>query len=289
MISFITLGGIITLFAWGAADYCAGKSGRVKQDPLLSNIVLRFIFALIIIPVFVFSGQSLPLIQPALYLIGSSLLFNAAYIFFIQAFSKGKFGVVTPIGNSYALITLLIGVVVFGASLTTLQITASILIVAGIIVLSLARTTLQNKRTKTSAILWAMAAMFSWGFGFSLLEPAASALTWPQFLVVLAVLGLFFSFVLYSVIQKRPPPWNELRYSHTHYAWLAGAFMAIGAISLYISIDLGESVVIPVVLASASPLGTFLIAHIREKERLSSLGRVGAMIVVVGVILLNLQ
>ena len=65
-------------------------------------------------------------------------------------------------------------------------------------------------------------------------------------------------------------------------------FAAIGSIGFYIGAESGSSVIIPAVIASASPLVTSFMAHIKDGERLSLYKRIGAIIIVLGLMLLNI-
>jgi uncharacterized membrane protein len=63
---------------------------------------------------------------------------------------------------------------------------------------------------------------------------------------------------------------------------------AVGSIAFYLGAGYSGSVVIPAVIASASPLVTSLMAHIKDKEKLSVYKRIGALVIVLGLMLLNL-
>ena len=63
--------------------------------------------------------------------------------------------------------------------------------------------------------------------------------------------------------------------------------MGGGSIAFYLGIESTGSVVIPVVIASTSPLVTSIAARFVDKEKLTVIQRFGAVIIVLGIIGLN--
>lgn len=287
MIIIATLGGLGGLLFWGLSDYFSGKSGQ-HSNVLLTNLVVQSIGLAILLPIVVWFGLPLKLNSALLLVVASATFFTIANIAFIKAMAIGPFGVAAPIGNSYALITLFAGIAFFELAFSTLQFFALIIIVLGVILLAIDRTTFDYKKLRGSTIFFALITMVSWGLAFVFVEPIVNQFAWHQLLFLLGIFIVLLSFVFYLVVYKTLPSWKILKYSSMPQAWKAGIFVVAGAISFFSASDYAGSVVIPAVIASASPLVTSFMAYIRDKERLALYKRVGAIIIVLGLILLNI-
>ena len=69
---------------------------------------------------------------------------------------------------------------------------------------------------------------------------------------------------------------------------LAGVVFQVGSMAFYVGSEKVGSVIIPAVIASAAPLVASGLATIYDKEKLGVVKRIGAVVVVAGVIILNL-
>jgi drug/metabolite transporter (DMT)-like permease len=69
---------------------------------------------------------------------------------------------------------------------------------------------------------------------------------------------------------------------------VAGTILTLGGIAFYIGADRSGNVLIPAVIASAAPLVASLLSAIIDKERINVVKRIGAVIVVAGIVLLNI-
>lgn len=287
MVLVATIGGIIALIGWGLSDYLVGKSGQ-RADALLANLVMQFIGTAILLPIVLWFG--LPVIQGTelLVVVASAAFFVIAYILFIRAMAIGPFGVAAPIGNSYPLIVLLVGLTVFHIQIAFLQLLALFTITAGVILLAADRTTLDYRKFLGSTTAFAMGTMIFWGLAFALLDLVIEKFAWYQLLFVVSLLASFFSLFFYVVLHRSFPSLRQLQYRNIPYAWYAGFVGIIAAIAFFAASQQSGSIVIPAVVASASPLVTSFLAHIRDGERLTVFKRLGAVVVVLGLVLLNL-
>lgn len=287
MVLIATIGGLIALTGWGFSDYFAGKAGQ-KGHVATTFFVIQFIGFVMLLPIILWYGIPFALDTSLLLVIASAASFTIAYLSFIKAMSIGPFGVAAPIGNSYPLITLLLVFIFFSIQLAMLQLLALLTITAGVIMLAVDSTTFVRKKMRGSAVLFALVAMVFWGLAFALIEPLLETFTWYQLLFLLSVFTGLFSLIFYRITHKTLPSWDTMKYRNIPYAWNAGLLGVIGAVAFFIASDYIGSVVIPAVIASASPLVTSVMAYARDGERLSLYKRLGAVIVVLGLVLLNL-
>lgn len=287
MILIATLGGLGALLFWGLSDYFTGKSGQ-QRDEYLTNVVLQMVVAAIMLPVVLWYGFSVGLNTTLAIMVGISLLFTIAFISYIKAMASGPFGITVPIANSYAFITLLVAIFFFQFQLSALHFLALLVIIIGIIMLTVNKTSFHTKNLRSPAILFAFITMLSWGIAFALIETIVTELPWHNLLFLLTGFMTIFSLIAYIAIRKKLPALRSLAYSNMKFAYQSGILSGIGFIAFFASAEYTGSVIIAAVIAAASPLVTSFLAYIRDGEKLSLYKRIGAIAVVLGVMLLNL-
>jgi drug/metabolite transporter (DMT)-like permease len=286
MFLIATAGGVIALLSWGLSDYFAGKSGQNK-DECLTVFILQIITPIFLLPIILWRGFQFELDISLIFVIVLTIFFTIAYISFVKALSIGPFGVVAPLGNSYALVTLIIGIIFLQFQASLLQLLALLGIILGVFLLSYEKG-FDRKKIKGSAVYLAMITMIFWGLGFAFVEMVIDVYSWDQLLFLIGLFMSFFTFLYYLFVHKKFPRWKAMSYKRMRLAWHGGVLLAIGGIAFYLASEFTGSVIIPAVIASASPLVTSLAAHFYDKERISLLKRVGAVIIVIALIILNI-
>ncbi|NBD73889.1 EamA family transporter [Patescibacteria group bacterium] len=286
MLLWATLGGLTALVGFGVADYLAGKSGK-DTDPFLANLALQaaaLISWLLVVPF-------VSITQPSWFALGVSLaigtLFTVAMAFYIKALDIGPFGVVAPLANSYAGITLILGVWWFGAMVSGMEIALLALIVTGVFLLAADRTTFSLGNFHRSSVAIALVPLVAWGVAFALLDLLLAELAWYEMFLWTNLGAMLAGIVLYLLVRRRVPSVASLTPGAMPLAWLAGVWIFLGASGIYVGADRAGSAVVPAVIASASPLVTALLSAYRDHERLTWVKRAGALIIVAGVALLN--
>jgi drug/metabolite transporter (DMT)-like permease len=282
-----TFGGIMALIFWGLSDYLAGKSGQDK-DEYLTTFIVQIATPLLLLPLVLLHKEPIIIGASFFVVILSALFFAVAYVSFVRALTIGPFGVAAPIGNSYALITLIIGVAFLQLQISLIQFFSLLIIIIGVVLLSVEKKAFNYKELKGSALPLAMVTMFFWGIAFVLIDIIIDVYPWYQLLFLLGVFMCLFTFSYYLIVHKSFPKWETMKYKNMTYAWKGGLALAVGSIAFYLGAGYSGSVVIPAVVASASPLVTSLMAHIKDKEKLSVYKRIGALVIVLGLMLLNI-
>ena len=287
MILIATIGGLLTLLFWGLSDYFSGKSGQ-KVDAYLTTLIVQLMGTIFLLPVVLWYGLSISISASLIVVVVISLLFTIAYIFFIKSLASGPFGVAAPLANSYAFITLLLGFLFLQFQVSALQLFALVIIIVGVIALAIDRATLDYKNFRGSTIYFAAITALFWGGAFALIETVIDEFAWYELLFMISALITTFSFLFYVVIRKRIPTWNDVKYKSMKYAWHSGVLLSLGAIAFFVAAERSGSVIIPAVIASASPLVTSFMSYWRDKEKLPLYKRIGAITIILGLIFLNL-
>lgn len=287
MILIATIAGVFALIFWGLSDYFAGKSGQVK-DEYLTNFIIQAVGAVLLFPIFLLFGLPISIDSSLLIVVSVALFTTIAYISFIKALSIGPFGVAAPLANSYAFITLGIGLVFLGFQATQLQFVALAIIIVGVLTLVVDRAILDRSKIRGTTVYFAGITMVSWGIGFALIELVVNSYTWLQLVFLVLFFMSLFSFFAYVGVRRRIPSWNELKYRNMEHAWQSGLLAVIGTTSFFIGAERSGSVVIPAVIASASPLTTSFMAYWQDNEKLPLYKRIGAIVIILGLMALNL-
>lgn len=283
-----TLGGLVAVVFWGFSDYLVGKGGQ-KADAYLSNFLIQCTGTAILLPIVLWQGNPIPLeLTPHLFVIAISVLFTIGFISAIKAFAIGPFGIAAPIANTYPLITLALGIGFFGLVLSPYHLFALLIIIIGVFILAIDHTTFEFRKFRGSAVHLAMIAALFWGIGFGLYDAIVHDFSWLHFLFLLNVYMAVIGGVVYFAIHRTVPTLHAIQYAFKHYAGTTATLAVIGSSAFFFASQYAGSVVIPAVIASASPLVTSFAAHMFDRERITLYKRFGAFIVVVGLMLLNL-
>jgi len=287
MIFTATIGGMLALLFWGVSDYLAGKSGKTA-DEYLTNFVIQAVGAVMLFPVVMYYGLSVEFSNALIPVILIAALFTIAYISFVKALTIGPFGVAVPIANAYTLVTMAIGLLFFNFQISVLELLVLVIIILGVIFLAVDKTTFSVKNFRGSTVYFSLVTLLCWGVAFALIDVTAKIFSWHALLFMIAIIMSILGFLCYVIARKRLPSVKEMHYTNMKYSWWAGVFITLGAIAFYVSVDITGSVVIPAVIASASPVVTSFCAYYWDKEKLDIFKRVGAVFVVAGIMLLNL-
>ncbi|OGC85256.1 hypothetical protein A3F55_00620 [Candidatus Adlerbacteria bacterium RIFCSPHIGHO2_12_FULL_53_18] len=288
MIALATIGGLLAALFWGAGDYLIGKSGQ-QRDTYSTNLVNQFVVVLALSGVILWYRTPLVIeFNTLVIIIASGIFFAIASLCFIKSLSIGPFGVAAPLSNSYALVTLLIGIFFLGFEASVLKIIALLVVIMGVVMLAVDRSTFDYKKLHGSTIYFATITMVCWGVAFAAVGLVSDKLPWYQLLWLISIVITFIGFLVYLFVHKKLPNWNNLGFRNMKIAWYAGILLALGSTAFFVSVEQAQDVVIPSVIASAAPLGTSFLAYLYDGEKLSLYKRAGAVTIVLGLMLLNL-
>jgi drug/metabolite transporter (DMT)-like permease len=283
MIPLPVLGGLSALLGWGIGDYflAKGKIGSYLPGAVVSLVGLLLWGGVLLARGF--THIELPVLFLAVL---DGLLFSLGFVFFVRALSIGPVGIVSPIANSCPVITVALGVLFFGLTLSTSALAAMCCIILGVILLSKEASRLDWKSVQFSAIALAILSMFIWGVAFALIDPLFEKAPFYEVLFLISASQLFSSMLLKHFFD-RATPFSLMFSTQSQTAWAAGALLVGGNVLFFFAGEISGSIAIPVTIASAAPLVTALIARIRDGEKLSLAKRIGALFVVFGIMALS--
>ncbi len=279
--------GVITLFLWGTGSWLLAESSRRSFNGLQVNFSVQAVSLPIALMLLMFSSSiSLNNFRIILFIILETAVLTCAFLAFIKALSKGPTGVVVPLQSIYPLFLLLFSVIFLDQMFSVTQVISIFMIVLGVFLVAYER---QRKKTfrnfsidKKMAILSA----FLWGLGNFILNSIVDEASWQTIYAVGNICIFIFALLLILITSDKKV--EDVKEALTHKrALLAGLVVTLGSLSFLVGGTLVDSVVIILSIASAEPLIAALLSRIFDKEILSMHKRIGAVIVVAALIILN--
>lgn len=280
--------GLIPILSWGASDYLVGKSSR-QFTPLTAlfsiNVVGVMVAALLMIP---FPGGGLSSHLSEVFVVAAiSTLMTIAYLALTTALDIGPISVASATANGYPLVITLL-VVAFGASLVVNVAVGALVVFVGGALLSAEDGNQGVTFFASKAFRIATISVLAWGVAFFLLGRVSENLNWAEVNTIVG-LTMMSQCALVMFLRKISIRKTLVKLSErtSWPMWLAGALQSIGLAALFLAQDVGGSVVVPAVMASASPLVTAGLAAYFDKEKLLKINYIGAIVIVVGIMLIN--
>ncbi|HSX45728.1 MAG TPA: DMT family transporter [Candidatus Saccharimonadia bacterium] len=283
-----TFAGLVTAFCFGAGDWLTPRSKR-KLAPYEISFAVYLIGMLMYSLLFLGFSPHWPAVGQSLQLIGASLLISIGYVVFVKALTEGAVGIVVPLSGVYPLVTLLLSVVFLSQDFKYLQILAMGLIVVGSVLLAYEKNHQKMPlRQLHKATILTFVAVVLWGVGFFIINPLVPKLQWQVILIITEVVGFIFSAVVAVAVYRSETYAVVKRAVTDKIIAVAGILLATGALALYLGASHAGSVIVPTVLSSLSPLISSGLGAVVDHEQLGWLKRLGAVVAVTGIIVLNL-
>ncbi len=283
-----TICGIITAFGFGVGSWLTGKASK-KTSKFDINLAVQFFGTILLLPFLLTTHVKIPSLgQLGITLLISSCI-TAAYLLLIKALAIGSVGTVVPLSYSYPLLALLLSLIFLGTHFSGSQLGGICSIIVGAIMLAYEKN--HNKiplGELHKSTLLALLAMIFYGLDFFFIGTLITKLPWQIldvaisiWLVVIAMGLVVFNNRHRSVATLKRTVTNKITF-------YAGVSFSAGAIAFYIGSHRAGNIVIPTVLSACAPLVASLLGSIFDHEKIGLFKRIGALIVVSGIIILNI-
>lgn len=281
--------GLLSMFGWGISDFLAAKSSR-KIGYLLTYFWTQLIAFLIALIYFWIKFPTLNISnipQYLIFLLPAGLLFLVGTLAFYKGLTEGQVSLVSPIGASWAMITVVLSVIFFKEILQTNQIIAVILIISGIVLVSLnLKEILRIKKLALfGGIKEGLIAMLAWGISLFLLVPASKALGW--FLPVLALKFFGLLFLVFFIMFSKKSLKIDFQTSLLTLLFFIGFLDMVAFFGYSFGVEgVYASIIAPI--AASFPLVTVMLARIFLKEKIIFNQALGIAGVIAGLILISI-
>ena len=284
------ISGLISMFGWGTSDFLAAKSSRKIGFVLtffwaqIFGISVALVYLFLKIKKLSITGIS----QFTIELLFASLFLTIAVLFYYRGLEKGKISLVSPIGSSFSLVTVILSVIFFHEILKPFQIIAIILIILGIILVSInfKEILMIKKITVFSGVKEGVIAMFLWGITYFLIISPIKILGW--FIPMLLIKLFSLVFIIFYLIFKRQPIKINVQPIFFILLFLTGFLDILASFALTIGIESQyASIIVPV--AASYPLVTIIMVRLFLKEKLVLNQVLGIIITILGLILISIK
>ncbi|MFT4532484.1 MAG: drug/metabolite transporter (DMT)-like permease [Candidatus Saccharimonadales bacterium] len=277
---------LLPFLGYGIFDFASSKLSK-ERDPSAISLVFSLTHFFVALSIaLVFGLPEVTLVGLGKFFL-AGLTVSSGFLILIHAFKLGAAGIVAPIANSYAIITLLISVAFLSEQPSILQITGTAVVVGGIIVLSRSIDPVSKKSDKNNAAILAVIAMILFGLGFALFDYAADQ-AWYQNVVLFELAGTVISFLMFLFFVRKNRLRSVVELARSRYLLIGTIGGVLGNIGVFVSLERLGSVSVPAAIGSASPLVTAYLAFVVDKERLSLIKRIASIVVIVGVAMITL-
>lgn len=285
MLSSSIIFGLSSMIGYGVLNVLISRASKKDNSFKVSYLIqiLGFIATLLLYPFF---GKGFIDIKFFLLLSVLGIIDTISYFALIKGMSMGAVSIVTPIVQSFAIITVSLNVLILGEEIGLHKMIEIAVTIIGIIILTTNLKLLVKEKTVklVKGIKWAIVTFLGWGIGFFLLGIVGRNIGWYyanlglRFWVVLTFLAVspFFKINAVKSFIKVPPLIFLIAVIDTLVFLLFNAGLVKGSASLVS------------VFVSASPLITLLISTTILKEKLLLSQKIGVILCLFGIIFLSI-
>ena len=282
---------LVAAIGWGVSGFFDAKASR-SVNPLAASLLVNGIVAIgyaAFYALFLHEGFNLST-TGLLYAISGGAIITVGAIAYFKGLHAGPVSLVSPMSSAYPLVTTLLVVFAFQGAITTLQLIAIGLILAGVFTVTELLHVVRKRTVMSRGPLLGLVAAVCWGVGYALVAQAISAIGWQQatlfeFTAMLLAFG-----ICLPLMQGTQSFAHEIQKGlQNSFIWLAGlvALAAATCFNIGLSHDVSSGAIVATI-SSFYPIITVLLAlrHFDEPIRGVQVG--GAFVSIAGVILLGI-
>ena len=281
----ITLDGIFWGFfgflSWGVADYLA-RAVSMRVGSMSTALLVQVIGLALPLPFilgqFAVGGADVDWAAFAIWAPISAGFLGMGYLSYYTGLQRGSVSVVTSAASGWLAVTVVVAVVFFGERISLAQAALMVVVLGGILLLSIQRTT---KTGKSAGMVWGLGAMAGLGVSLAVLDRVTEAGG-----AMLAVFGARALSVIpvYAFMRSRGVG-IQLPRGRGGWGLLVGAALldAGGFVGFNLGVDVAPVAVVAPIVA-AHPVVTTGLAVVMLRERPRSLQWLGAGVTVAAVV-----
>lgn len=291
--AIILIGGLGAALSWGIFDYIAAHATR-KSGPITAVIASNIVGAIMFAALFAlfFAGGSHQLTAAGvIYAVASGVLMGLAKTIFFIGIEKGPVSIVSPLAGLYPLVTTLIAVLIYGASLNIGQVAAIVMIVVGGMVAAGLLGVRKSERKLEQGPRLALLAVLFWGICFSFQAQAVAQLGWQMAAFINYEVLALTSFLVVPLSRTKETISRHTIWQSAKSTYVLGAATTgvVGLLFYNAAVTRDPSAgAIVTAISSASPLLTVFLALTYMKESVRRVALAGAVVGIAGVMMLAL-
>ncbi|MCK4589504.1 MAG: DMT family transporter [Nanoarchaeota archaeon] len=271
----------VAMITWGFSDLVT-KLSLDKESKWKVLFLGQLMGGLLILLVAVFFVDFRILASKGIYYLFILGLVNlgGVYTFYKSMKEKGV-ALTSPIVNSWALITIALGLIFYKEAISSLQWLAVILIIGGVFVVLLKKT---GKIRFDSSLIYAVISMVFWGLFFFLLKEPN--LIFGALIVASSVKLITSFFSIPILIREKVNPF-KIKYNILFYIVLLAIFDGVGFSAFNFALKYSPVSIASIVI-SATPIVSVTLGIVVLKEKLSLRQKIAIIAVIAGLILVSI-
>jgi drug/metabolite transporter (DMT)-like permease len=283
---FAGLGGMI---GWGFADFFAKRT--IDQIGDLATLFWSQLIGVVPILGVLLVVQDVPSLRgfDPVYLVLFGIVSGLSYLPLYSGFGKGQISVLSPIFASYSALVVLLSVVLFRESVPGRQWLAIAVVFAGVLLVSadpryLGRIARGREHVAAAGVREVLLALIVYSFWLVLLDRFIHGRAWVLFVLVIRSVAVL-TLAAYALGRQRglrvdrPGMWP--------YLVLVGCCDVAAYSAVAYGFSASSHVSIVAMLSSAFSLPTLLLARVFLKERLTSVQKASACLILGGIALVS--
>lgn len=281
MINLGIVGALIAMVCWGSADFVQKTVlDRINVKQML--IWTAPLNILVIAVFFPFFWHPTSLAANSIIFSILTGIFNGLGItFFLVALSKEKLSLVTSIGSTYPVLTIILGIVILGERLSIIETAAIILVLVGVVAAGFVSES--RKFHISSGMLPLVFSEIFWGFGFFFYKLSLPGLGWYGATLISTI---FLGAIMFIYGLTKADFKEALRKKVLGTAFIGVILAMVGTLAYAFGISLERtSIVTPI--SALFPLTAIALGYFFLKEKLAIHQYAGIVAVLIGVIILS--
>lgn len=275
--------GIIAMVCWGTADFFVANA--VKKTNVLKVLLWSQITSMIFFMIIFSFFFNFPVLSPVIIgiILVNAFLSVISWGSYYKGFEIGKVSVISPVTNSWPVVTVILSLIFLGEALTPMQAAGVILAISGAILTSFKLKDLAKLKNPAKGVKYAIVGVFGWGIFFLLLDVLVSDLGWILPLLLIKAVSVFYIAAYFKTTKRKFSFPKKVMI----FVILVGVFEAIATLSYGLGITFQYTAIVAPIMA-AVPMVTVILARIFMKETMETNQKIGIVSILIGLVLLSI-
>jgi len=272
------------MFGWGLYDFFGGlfskRIGNFKT--FFWSQLSGLVFAILLSAVFA-ANLNIPMGIAGLILV-ASIFYAVAYLLFFKGFELGNVSIISATMNLWAVFTMLFAFIFLGQRLSTFQSLGVLLIIAGVALVSLKLSGIEDTNIKLlSGVKETIIAALLFGIFWNFSEIISENIGWLSTTLFVKV-GVVLFMLVFSLLLSRELRITTVTPKIKVLILFAGFLEAAAVACVNWGLTIGD-VILVTPISSALSLVTITMAVIFLKEKITFLQGIGMVMVITGIVL----
>lgn len=280
--------GLAAGIGWGISGFFDAKASKTV-GPLAAALLVNCLIAILYAVMFCLFWLPATITASGVwYAVGGGVIITIGALAYFKALAIGPVSLASPMSSSYPLVTTLLALFVFGASLRGPQIVGIGLIIVGVMAATQLLRPRQLRALESRGPLLGLLAALCWGVGYTFVAQAVQRLGWQSATFFeFTAMALAFGICVPFANKGRFVPLTSITQGLRNNAVLLAsgiAFCAALAFNIGLSHDTASGALVSA-LSACYPIITVLLALRHFDEQVAKLPLIGALASISGVLI----